>query len=558
MTHLAGLLRPPATFSARPLPALALALGLATASGAIGLAAVPAALTAQADPGGSLAARTTQAGDAHRVAVIRFSHETCTFCPGGDVTVEDWTRFRGPLEGDEVLEAGSYIRGFVDRAAEYGDMEPVGITSPYEVFGGSSRSWSTRETFDHFMGLILEDLRSKQPVDGVYLSLHGALAVRDVPRPEAEIARRVRELVGPDVPIVATFDLHGNEDAEFLRWADGAFVTKRYPHYDAYLQGERAARWLRQVMRGEYEPTTATRQPPVITATVLQWTGASPSVDIMERARRWEARENDAYVSVFYGYPWSDVPDVGTTVHVLTNGDQALADAIADDMADFIWRVRGDFAHGRFPGPAEAVARAAEAVAAGETPVVLGDYSDRPGDATWILREVIDQGLSGVFVATIRDERALEALAERGAEAGDSFDMAVGGFTGPSGGEPVRVEGTVRWVGSRWGYDHVAAIAFGDDNLLVLTPAYTQITTPGSLRFGPNEPDGYQVFVTKSRVHFRRGFDETGYARTILIVDAPGPFIGTTRLDALDYRHAPIHRLYPFGDVSDYSPGGNR
>ena len=498
------------------------------------------------------------AQDTHRVAVIRFSHETCTFCPGGDVTVEDWTRFRAPLTGDEVLRAGGYIRGFGHRAAEYGDIELVGITSPYGVYGGSSRSWTTRETFDHFMGLILDDLREAMPVDGVYLSLHGAFAVREIPRPEAEIARRVRELVGPDVPIVGTFDLHGNEDGEFLRWADGAFVTKRYPHYDAYIQGERAARYLRLVMRGEYEPTTATRKPPVITATVLQWTGASPSMDIMERARRWEAREDDAYVSVFYGYPWSDVPDVGATVHVMTDGDQEKADAIANDMAAFIWRVREEFAHGEFPGPQEAVARAKAAVEAGETPVVLGDYSDRPGDATWILRQVIDQGLGGVILATIRDERAIRRLVEGDAEPGDPFDMEIGGFTGPSGGEPVRVEGTLRYLGPRWGYDHVAAIEFGRDNLLILSPAYTQIRTPGSLRFGPIDPDEYQVFVVKSRVHFRRGFDETGYAKTILVVDAPGPFIGTTRLDALDYQHAPLDSLYPFGTVGEYRPGGTR
>ena len=486
-------------------------------------------------------------GAAFRVAVINYGHETCTFCPGGDTEIEDWTRTRPPLTGDEVLEAGGYIRGFVDQARDYGDLELLGITSPYGVFGGSSRSWNSQESFEHFMGLILEDLRSKLPVNGVYLALHGAMAVRNVPRPEAEIARRVRALVGEDVPIVGTFDLHGNEDEEFLRWADGAFVTKRYPHYDAYLQGERAARFLRQVIRGDYVPTTATRKPPIITATVLQWTGQSPSMDIMERARRWEAREQDAYVSVFYGFPWSDVPDVGATVHVITNNDQALADRIADDMAGFIWRVREDFAHGDFPMPEEAVRRTRRAVAAGATPVVLGDYSDRPGDATWILRQLIDQGVSGVLYATLRDERALDSLAARNAGPGDPFDMDVGGFTGPQAGQPVRITGTIRYFGTQGSYERVAAIEYGDGNMLILTPALTQITSPERLRFGPVEPDAYKVFVVKSRVHFRRGFDETGYAKTILVVDAPGPWVGTTRLEALDYQHAPIDRLYPFG-----------
>ena len=248
-----------------------------------------------------------------RVAIAHFSHETCTFCPGGDTDVERWTKIRPPYKADEVFEASAYTRGFVARAREYGGVELIGLESPAEVFGGSSASWSTRDAFEHFMDLILADLRRSLPVDGVYLALHGAMAVREIPRPEAEIARRVREVVGPDVPIVGTFDLHGNEDEEFLRWADMAFVTKRYPHYDAYIQGERAARMLIATMRGEFEPTTATRKPGVITGTVLQWTGQSPSMDIMERARRWEAREDDAYVSVFYGFPWSDVPDVGST-----------------------------------------------------------------------------------------------------------------------------------------------------------------------------------------------------------------------------------------------------
>lgn len=482
-----------------------------------------------------------------RVAVIRYQHETCTFCPGGDTEIEDWTRIRPPLQGDEVLEAGSYIRGFVKQAKEFDDIELVGITSPYTVFGGSSRSWNSRESFEHFMGMILDDLRSKMPVDGVYLALHGALAVRDIPRPEAEIAKRVRELAGEDVAIAGTFDLHGNEDGEFLRWADGAFVTKRYPHYDAYIQGERAARFLRLMMRGEYVPTTASRKPPVITATVLQWTGQSPSIDIMERARRWEARVDDAYVSVLYGYPWSDVPDVGATVHVMTDNDQAMADSIADDMADFIWRVRKEFAHGGFPMPNEAVRRAKKAVAGGATPVVLGDYSDRPGDATWILDQLIKQRVNGVLYACLRDEHALQALADRNAKPGDPFDMAVGGFTGPQAGKPVQISGTVRFFGPAWSYEQVAAIEYGDGNMLILTPAYEQITTLQPLRFGPVNPDDYAVFVVKSRVHFRRGFDETGYAKTILVVDAPEPWFGTTRLDALDYQFAPIDKLYPFG-----------
>ena len=490
------------------------------------------------------------AKDPLRVAVAQFSHETCTFCPGGDTTIEDWTRLGPALQGDALLASGGFVGGFVSAARNFQAVELVGLTSPDEVFGGSSRSWNTRETFDHFMRLMLDDLQAAMPVDGVYLALHGALAVRDVPRPEAEIARLVREVVGPGVPIAATFDLHGNEDGAFLEQADFAFVTKRYPHYDARLQGERAARALVRTMRGQYRPTTATRKPGIITATVLQWTGQSPSMDIMERARRWEARKRDVYVSVFYGYPWSDVPDVGATVQVMTNDDQALADAIADDMNDYIWRVREDFAVGGFPNPQEAADMVADAIAAGSVPVAVGDHSDRPGDATHILRAFESRGIGRVLYGTITSPSALEILQQTGAAAGDAFDMDIGGFTA-SGGTPVRITGTLAYVGEGLGYPFIAAVDFGAGNTVILTPAYSQVLYPKRFAMGSVEPADYDVFVVKSRVHFRRGFDETGYARKIIIVEPPEPYVGTTFLNALPYQHVDISTLYPFGAPPD-------
>ncbi len=485
-------------------------------------------------------------GETLRFAVARFQHETCTFCPGGDTQIEDWLQASQPLSGEALLASGGYIRGFAQRAREFGDVELVPLTSPVGVFGGSSRSWNTKDTFDHFLDAMLAELEGELPVDGVYLALHGAMAVRDVPRPEAEIARRFREVVGPGVPIAGTFDLHGNEDGAFLEHADFAFTTKRYPHYDAYIQGERAARALRLVALGEYTPVTATRKPGIITATVLQWTGRSPSMDIMERARRWEAREPDAYVSIFYGYPWSDVPDVGATIHVMTNGDQPLADRIAEDMDDFMWRVREDFAQGRYPQPREAARIVADAVARRETPVAVGDHSDRPGDATHILGAFEDAGIGKVLYGTITSPHTLEALSEAGVRAGDPFDAEIGGFT-PSGGTPRRIQGTLEYFGQGFSYDAIAAVSFGNGNLVVITPTYTQVLYPDAFRFGSIDPDDYDVFVVKSRVHFRRGFDETGFAQTIVIVEAPEPFVGTTFLDALPYENVDLGGLYPYG-----------
>jgi len=482
-----------------------------------------------------------------RVAVMKFQHETCTFCPGGDVTVDDWTRLGPPVTGEALLESDGYIRGFVRQARDYGDMELIGLTSPDEVFGGSSRSWNTEETFNHFVDGMLEELRAQLPVDGVYLALHGAMGVRNVPRPEAEIARRFREVVGPDVPIAATFDLHGNEDEEFLKHADFSLVIKYYPHFDDGEQGERAARALHRTMSGTYKPVSATRRPGIITPTVYQWTGASPSLDIMERAKRWEARETDVFVSVFYGFPWTDVPDAGTTVQVMTNGDQALADSIAQDMSGYIWRVRETFANGKLPLPDVAARTVEAAIAAGKVPVAVGDHSDRIGDATHILRAFQAAGIKKVLYGAITSPANLDAFKAAGVKAGDPVEVGIGGFT-ESGGEPYGpIRGTIAYVGPWAGYDYTAAISFEGDNLVILVPAYTQITSPGAFKFGPVDPANYDVFVLKSRVHFRGGFDETGFAKTIVVVEAPGPSVGTPFHDATPYEHVDLKKHSPYG-----------
>ena len=263
-------------------------------------------------------------------------------------------------------------------------------------------------------------------------------------KPEAEIARRVRAVVGRDAFIVGTFDPHGNEDEEFLAAADMAFCVKYFPHYDAHLQGERAARMLIRAIRGDYKPATVTVKVPILTATVLQWTGASPWMDLVQRALVWEAREPDLYVNVFFGFPFADVPDVGMTIQAMSNGKPELARKAADDIAEWAWRRRKALLDTAKVHPVpEGVKLAKEAVARGAWPVVLADHSDRSGSATWILQQVIEQDLSDVLIATIADREAVEAVKAKGLKAGDAFDMEIGGRADELAGAPVRVKGTI-------------------------------------------------------------------------------------------------------------------
>ncbi|WP_407169321.1 M81 family metallopeptidase [Bradyrhizobium sp. ORS 111] len=486
-----------------------------------------------------------------RIAVLQFSHETVSFLPN-ETTRDDFIYPGSPAKGEALLRSDptNYMGGFVKAAGEFSEVELVGIESPLWPKTGTGSGWITQDAYSTFVGSMIAGLKEEGPFDGVYLSLHGAMAVRDVPRPEADLARQVREVVGRGACIAATFDLHGNEDEAFLAQADMAFAVKYFPHYDGYLQGERAARALVRAIRGDYKPAHKTIKIPVISPTVLQWTGARPWMDLVQRALVWEAREVDVYVNIFFGFPFADVPDVGMTVQVLTNDKPKLAEQIARDLAATIWRLREALLQStKLHSIADGVGLAKQAIADRKTPVVLADHSDRSGSATWLLREIIAQDLGNTLIATIADAKATARLKTGGAKAGDAFDMEIGGLADESAGEPVRIQGTVLIAVEGHGQFWVC-VRFGRDNVLILSTYLVQIMEPFSLKALGLDIAAFDVFAIKSRVHFRRGFDDNGFAKTILLVEPEQPFLGTTRLDKLPYRNVDLTQFYPYGNPS--------
>ena len=501
----------------------------------------------------------------YRVAVLTFIHETVTFLPN-DTTRDDFVYPGSPCRDEELLayDLRGYIPGFTQFAREAGCIELVGIESPLSPKTGTGSGWITRDAFEHFAGHMIADLEARGPFDGVYMALHGAMAVRGVPRPEAELAARVREAVGPRAVLAATFDPHANEDAEFMRHADLAFGVKYYPHYDEHLQGERAARTMLRMLRGTYAPQVCTVKVPVVTPTVLQWTGASPWMDLVQRALVWEARKPGTVVNVFFGFPWADVPDIGMTVQAITNGDAPLAREIAGDMAQFIWRQRE-----RLVKTAdvltidEGIAQAQRLLARGTRPIVIADHSDRSGYATWVLQAVLRAGLSRVLVGSVADRELIARLARRGLAVGDAFDETVGGGVDPSAGTPVRIAGKVLAVsdtrdagspGPKW-----IVVGFGDGNALVISQFLLQVKEPETFTAMGLRLADFDLFAIKSRVHFRRGFDDSGFARAILLVEPAQPFLGTTRLEGLAYENVDLARYYPYGNPpTPATPGEER
>lgn len=489
-----------------------------------------------------------------RIAVASFSHETCTFNPT-PTTVEDF-EWGGVPRGEAVLDesrgVSTYINGFIQVADTEPEVELVGILDASHSRGGSSGSWLTQECFDTYSHGIAEGISAVGEVDGVLLALHGAMAVTGVPKPEAEIVRRVRRVVG-DKPIMVTLDLHANEDQELTDVADGVFIIKTYPHVDMEAIGNVAARCMVETLQGNLKPTMAMRKPGIITPSVFQGTGTQPSQAIMERARAWEEREPDVFcVSVAFGFAYADVPDVGATVIAVTNDNPQLAEHVAQDVSDFIWEQREPFAGKTLPQTREGVAQAIAAAQAKQTPVLIADHSDRMGDSTHILQELIAQQARHVAVVSIADAQAIQHLQDT-AQVGDPVTIQVGGHTTEWAGTPVEITGSVTFLddctftltgpmsrGKTVRLHTVAVLRFGDNNHVVLTPTLFQLLDDAVLHAVGLQPEVIDILVIKSRVHFRAFYDDI--AGTIIEIDAPG--LGPADLSQHHYEHIPPN-LYP-------------
>ncbi len=487
-----------------------------------------------------------------RIAIARFSHETCTFCPR-PTTSEDFEK-GGVYYGKDVIEKArgvkGYVRGFVNVAEKEG-VELVGILDASRSWGGSSGSWLTTECFDKYANGISEGLKESGKLDGVFLSLHGAMAAREYHKPEAEVARRARDAVG-NIPIMVTLDLHANEDNELTDTTDAVFVIKTYPHVDKETVGSIAAQWMLDTINGDKNPTMAIKKPGVISPSVFQGTGFHPGKTIMDRCREWEAK-HDCYVSVAFGFAYADVPDGGASIIAVTNNNQALAEEIAEDVSNLVWDLREPLANRKIPKTREGVIQALQHQRRGQKPIVLADHADRLGDSTHILQELLLQRAENFAVSSIADPFTVKDLIENN-KTGDNVTIEFGAFTATRhAGEPVTVTGKIIFLGDGnyrltgpkdtgrlTNVGPTAALDLGENKYVVITSTLHQVQDSEGFKHYNIPFEKLEILVIKSRVHFRAFYE--GYAREIIEVDAPG--LGPADLNQFTYHNEP-KGIYP-------------
>jgi microcystin degradation protein MlrC len=489
-----------------------------------------------------------------RIAVARFSHETCTFCPNIS-TLKAWEEggiFYGSAVLDTEGQGKSYITGYKEAAENYDDVELVGILATTRPATVGMGSWLTTQAFDVISDRICDRISKAGNLDGVLLSLHGAMAVTGIPRPEAELCRRVRKIVGKK-PIMVTLDLHACEDQELANTADGIFILKTYPHLDSHEIGYTAAKCIIKTIRGEFNPTMAMRKPRVISASVFQASEYHPMNKVYSRCREWE--EKGVYcASVATGFAYMDTPDVGASVFVVTDNNHELAEESAQDISDLIWSLREDLTRS-LPGAQEGVANVIKLVEEGTRPIVIAYHDDRLGDGTHVLKELLEQGAKNWCSSSIADPKVLYTL-EQEHKVGDTVTVTIGGWIHPISGEPITVTGMIEWLGlADWvetgpmgkgavRHDNlVASLDLGDNRHVVISERLRAPLSADPLKAIGLDVDSFDIVVVKHRVH-HKAFWETWAA-----VDYPVDPPGTTPADlsTLHYENIPWD-IYPIGE----------
>ena len=340
-----------------------------------------------------------------RIAVGGFMHETNTFV-AKPTTWNDFVE-AGPWPtltiGEGVL---STFRGINLAIAYFMDAaEKAGHVMVPLAWGGAMPGGKVaRDAFERMAGIMVDGLRRERP-DAVFLELHGAMVAEHHDDGEGELLARVRDTVGPDVPILMSLDLHANISPAMVAAVDFISSYRTYPHVDWGASGGRCAEWLDRVLAWK-RPARALRQAPFLVPVTTGCTYVEPAKELYEELKRIEA-ETGVHLSLNMGFPPADIRDVGPSVTAY-GPDQPAVDAAADRLFAALVAAEPGFAAHR-PLPVDDAVREALRVAGTATrPVVLADTQDNPGagapsNTTGLIAELLRQGAERAIVGIVHD-----------------------------------------------------------------------------------------------------------------------------------------------------------
>ena len=446
-------------------------------------------------------------------------------------------------------EVGGAMNVFATRA----DYELVG---GYAARGITSTGTISAAAFARIAGEFLDAVRTAGPLDGIYFSLHGALASEDVDDCEGYLLEKTREIVGEQMPIAVSLDLHGILTDRMLRHADVTTVFHTNPHVDFYETGQRAARLLIRLLDGGIKPVhiripipALVRGQECITATGLFGTWVREAIE-------FENAPGGLSGGFFIGNPFTDVPELASNVFLVADGDPAAACEMGYRMAREFWEARAIIQQ-----PLLTLEESVSIARNASGRVVMVDAADATssgasGDSNAILAELIRQGNQRTALLPIVDEPAVKACFAAGI--GNEVTVNVGGALDPRF-TPVQVTGRVRVLsdghmnseshGEHW-YAGLTAVLQTGPYTIVLTSRPVSLYDRTPFLVNGQDPAAFDMTIVKSPLCQPRFFNDG--AEHVLNIDAPG----STSANVKGLGHTVARRpLYPLDDNFPYTPG---
>jgi microcystin degradation protein MlrC len=467
-----------------------------------------------------------------RIAVGGFLHETNTFAPTRatyDAFVHGggWPSMVLNSEVLTIRKINVGLAGFIEAAeAQRWELVPT-------IFAAATPSAHvTRDAYERIAKVIVDGIAAAGPLDAVYLDLHGAMVAEHFDDGEGEILSRVRKVIGKELPLVVSLDLHANVTPEMVQHADVLIAYRTYPHVDMTDTGRACARHLAQLLNTKTRFAKAFRQLPFLIPISWQCTNDQPTKSIYERLA---ALESDAVPALSFapGFPAADFPDCGPSVFAYGK-TQADADAAADKISAIIEGHEDDF-DGKIYSPDEGVRLAMELAKTAKKPIIIADTQDNPGaggdsDTTGMLRALVRNKAEGAATGVIYDPASAKAAHQAGR--GATVTLSLGGKSGIPGDAPYQETFVVEHLsdgnfiapgpyfgGRAMEMGPSACLRIGDVRIVVASHK-AQLADQAMYRYVGIEPTTQKILVNKSSVHFRADFEPI--ADRLLICAAPG------------------------------------
>lgn len=494
-----------------------------------------------------------------RLAVLGLDHEANTFSPN---RVDDaYFEAMGVLRGEEIVArhatGTTTLSGYIAGAARHDDVELVPLVATMLVPAGRI----TAEALRTRAGELVEALAANGPFDGVLASLHGAAVSEDVLDVDGYLLRRFREVVGPDVPIGVSLDLHANVSAQMCEHADVLNTYRTNPHVDAAEVAAEVADLVIRTVRGEVRPTLALEPVPAAINILCQNTGSSPMREVIGDVRAAMTKPGVLSATVAEGYPYADVPEMGMSVVVVTDGDPDGAARHARALAGKVWARREAF-DARAPQAIEALRLVEKAP---KTPVLLLDVGDNigggaPGDSVTLLNAARETGLERLLTI-VHDPTAAARSHEAGV--GAQVELSIGAHTDPETGPPVAATATVLALhhgmheateAVHAGMRHfdggqTAAVRLDTGQTVILTSKVVMPLSTATLAIVGLKPAGFTAIVAKGVHSPLAGYRP--HVADVLWVDTPG----VTSADLGRFHYAQRRRpMFPFEPEATYPP----